>query len=494
MGNVIEGLEPAKVWQLFAGLATVPRPSKREERARDHVQKLAQDHGFATRLDAAGNLIVSVPATTGFENAPLTVIQGHLDMVCEKNSGTTHDFDNDPIELILDEDAEGEQIVRANGTTLGADNGIGVVLGFAAAISDDVVHGPLELLMTLDEEAGMSGAKGLTPESINGRRLLNLDSEEDDAIYIGCAGGCDTNLQWSFDTVAPPPGSSCFDIQVNGLRGGHSGCDIHEGRGSAIKLLARLLLESGAGGTCLAMVDGGSMRNAIPREASATVFCSAEIGAALQGQAGIVQQQAIEESLEPDACIKVTPRGDPVPDQCVSNDESAKVLRALAALPHGVLGMHPKVAGLVETSNNIATIKMESGGGHATVSVGTLSRSSSQSRLAETLRHIDSVGALSSATSEHGNDYPGWDPNPDSALLASCRRLYREMFGEDAQVMAIHAGLECGLIGERVGRMDMVSFGPRIEGAHSPDERVYVASVAKTWNYLKAVLAELAKG
>lgn len=491
--KAVAGLEPAAVWEFFAGMSDVPRPSKKEERVRAYVEGIAKAHGFECRQDKVGNLVVSVPGKPGCETAPVTVIQGHLDMVCEKNAGTVHDFDRDPIRLIVDKDSEGEAILRADGTTLGADNGIGVALGMAAAISPDVKHGPLELLMTLDEEAGMSGAKGLEPGVLSGKRLLNLDSEEDDSIYIGCAGGCDTNLTWSFPMEQPASGAVALKVTVNGLRGGHSGCDIHEGRGSAVKLLFRTLIFCGPS-LRIAHLDAGSMRNAIPREAHAIVYIDGEAKESLQRAADHVQQEGRGESFEPGLTISVAAGDASTHPTCLSQDATVKLLNAMSALPHGVLGMHPKVPELVETSNNVATVKMSVNGSTAEIHAGTLSRSSSSSRLAETLRHIATVGAMTGAAKEFGNDYPGWNPNPDSPLLATCRNLYKNLFGEEANVRAIHAGLECGVIGERVGEMDMVSFGPRIEGAHSPDERIYIDSVQRTWKFLCAVLAELGKG
>ncbi len=492
----LESLEPASVWRFFAGMSNVPRPSKKEERIRKHILDVAKEHGLAAREDQVGNVIVDVPATKGHEGAPITVLQGHLDMVCEKNSGTTHDFDSEPIHLVIDEDPKGgEIIVRADGTTLGADNGIGVALALAAAISPEVTHGPLELLFTLDEESGMTGAKGLTPESFKGRRLLNLDSEEDDALYIGCAGGSDINLTWRFKAVAPCEKCECCRVVISGLRGGHSGCDIHEGRGSAIKLLTRALRRVDRGGMQIGMLSGGSMRNAIPREAEAIICGPADTLFELEEAANRTRKEAIRESGENDITLRIEPAAHLMPEQVLSTEDTQRLIAALASLPHGVLGMHPKVTELVETSNNIATLKTDriADDGVIQIDVGALARSSSSSRLHAVLTQITAIGKLSGASVNTGNEYPGWDPNPDSSTLATCRRLYSKLFEAEPTVMAIHAGLECGLIGERVGDMDMISFGPRIEGAHSPDERVYVASVLKTWGYLKAVLAELAR-
>jgi len=495
--SVIETLEPAIVWRFFAGIAATPRPSKQETRIRKHVRTIAEQSGLVVREDRIGNLVVEVPASPGCEDAPITVLQGHLDMVCEKNAGTEHDFDRDPIRLIVEKEPDGgELVVRADGTTLGADNGIGLAMGFAAATSPDVVHGPLELLFTVDEEMGMTGAKALTPDLFRGRRMLNLDSEEDDAIYIGCAGGCDSTLTWDFASGSTPPCERIVRVMVAGLRGGHSGGDIHEGRGSAVKLLVRTLLRAKCDTLKIARISGGSKRNAIPREAEAVLSASPGTLRALEAATKEVTEEAVRESVEENLTIRVETASATEAERLLSAQDTQRLLAALAALPHGVLGMHPTVAGLVETSNNVATISTNTvdKGRAVRVEVGMLSRSSSDSRMQEALSQITAVGRLAGAAIETGNDYPGWEPNMDSEILATCRRVYKELFGSDPKVTAIHAGLECGIIGERVGDMDTVSFGPTIVGAHSPDERVYVASVQKVWKYLTAVLAELARG
>ena len=488
-----EDLEPGVVWKLFAGIAAVPRPSKKEERVRAHVRAVAEEHGLTVRQDSIGNLLVDVPATPGCESAPITVLQAHLDMVCEKNAGVTHDFDRDPIRLILDKDPAGEQIVRADATTLGADNGMGVAMALAVAFSSDATHGPLELLFTIDEEAGMSGAKAVTPEFFHGRRLLNLDSEEDDILCIGCAGGCDTTLAWTCTGSPIDKGAEVFRVVVDGLRGGHSGCDIHENRGSAIKLLVRTLLGIDSAGLRLVSLDGGSLRNAIPREATAVVAGQVGLADTLRQAAQQVQEEACRESAEQGLSIRVEPVTNETSVVAMSRTDTGCLLSTLAALPHGVLGMHPSVPGLVQTSNNLATVRVAPGESSPTldIHVGTLSRSSSASLLRVTLAQIASVGRLAGARIETANGYPGWEPNLDSPVLGTCRRVYETVMGEPPKVAAIHAGLECGIIGERVSGMDMVSLGPRIEGAHSPDERVWVASVQKSWKYLLAILAEL---
>lgn len=497
--TAVESLDPSVVWRFFAELAAVPRPSKHEGRIRRHMLDLAARLGLTAREDAVGNIVVEVPATPGHENAPVTILQGHLDMVAEKNSGTTHDFLNDPIKLIVDVDpANGQQIVRADGTTLGADNGIGVALALAAATSPDAVHGPLELLMTIDEEMGMTGAKALTPDFLRGRRMLNLDSEEDDAIYIGCAGGMDTNVQWDFKLQPAPGAFQVCRIAVSGLRGGHSGGDIHENRANAIKLLVRTLVAADPAGLRIVTISGGSKRNAIPREASAVVCCRKKTVAAMKKAAEAIRAEAKAESYEERVNIDVDAVVQEQPPAALSAKDTMRLLEALVAFPSSVLGMHPKVEKLVQTSNNLATVTPTNADGGAVlhVDVGMLSRSSLPSLLHCVAAQLASIGRLAGATEvQQGGEYPGWEPNPDSALLATCRGVYERMFGAPPKVLAIHAGLECGIIGERLGGgLDTVSFGPNLKGAHSPDERCYVASVQKSWRYLKEVLGELAKG
>ncbi|MBU0718361.1 MAG: beta-Ala-His dipeptidase [Planctomycetes bacterium] len=494
--ETIAGLEPAAVWDYFSRITDIPHPSKGEEWLRRAVHAMAKEAGFTAQEDGIGNIVIPVPASRGFEGAPVTVLQGHLDMVCEKNAATDHDFEREPVQLVLDRDASsGEEIVRADGTTLGADNGVGLAMALAAAFSPEVIHGPLELLFTVDEETGMTGAKALTEASVTGRRLLNLDSEKDDVIYIGCAGGGDANLSWEAKLGPFEPGAVAGRVCVSGLRGGHSGGDIHENRGTAIKLLARTLLRVDPGVLQIASFDGGQLRNAIPREAEARVVVPAKARAALDSAAKTVRDEAMRESGEEQVVVSVEQLDPAAVPTALSVTDSARLLAMLVALPHGVLGMHRRMSNLVETSNNLAMVSSvrDDQTSVLQVKIGALARSSSSSCQRVVLSQIAAVGRLAGAEVTFGNDYPGWEPNMDSPTLATCRRVYREQFGEEPNVTAIHAGLECGIIGERVGNMDMVSFGPRIEGAHSPDERVFVASVQKSWKFLQAVLAELAR-
>jgi dipeptidase D len=491
--SAISALEPQSVWSAFQILADTPRPSKQEERIRAKVAEWAAQHGFATRSDELGNMVIEVPGAHGGENAPLTVLQGHLDMVCEKNAGTQHDFDNDPIQLELAND-NGEQVVRAKGTTLGADNGLGVALAMAAATDPDLPRPPLELLLTIDEEMGMSGAKALARDFFRGRRMLNLDSEEDDAIYIGCAGGMDTSLTWELPTGALPADAEVCQVTVRGLRGGHSGGDIHENRGNAIKVLVQTLRRAANQGTLhLASLTGGSKRNAIPREASAVVAGPAGTREILAATQASVADVIRADHHEPNIAIDVEAAE---ATAVATARNTQRLLIGLEGLPHGVLAVVPEIAGLVQTSNSVSTATTTAHGGQLRVVIGCLSRSSLKSALHAAARQIAAVGELAGATVESGNEYPGWAPDVNSPTLAVCKQVYEELFGETPKVAAIHAGLECGLIGERVepDKIDMVSIGPRITGAHSPDEQAYVASVQKSWDYLRAILKSLAQG
>ena len=494
MTTSVETLEPTAVWRFFAELSAVPRPSKHEEQARAYVRQVADRHGFPVREDAAANLVVDVPASPGAESAPTTVLQGHLDMVCEKNAGTQHDFLRDGLRLHVDTDEKGVQIVRADGTTLGADNGLGVALALAAATDPAVRRGPLEILCTSDEEMGMTSAKALDPGLLRGRRMINLDSEEDDCVYIGCAGGCDTSLIWELKLAPPPARAAAGRVQVSGLRGGHSGVDIHLNRGNALKVLTRVLCTADPQRLRLAALTGGSKRNVIPREACAVVVGPPRIADTLTRAAAEIQAES-RQGGEADCTITVTPTALGELPGAVGPGDTQQLLTTLAALPHGVLAVVPDIPGLVQTSNSTSTIEGSAAGGTLRVVVGCLSRSSSLPELRATARQLAAIGKLAGATVESGNEYPGWQPNANSPLLAICRRVYEQLLQASPTVAAIHAGLECGILGERVGAgaMDMVSFGPHIRGAHSPDERVYVASVQKTWTFLKAVLAELAR-
>jgi len=477
-------LEPSTLWGHFAALSAIPRPSKREQRAAEWVASLGAGMGAEVRRDAAGNVVLAVPATRGREGAPIVVLQSHLDMVCEKNSGVDHDFDRDPIRLRTDGDW-----LRATDTTLGADNGIGVASALAAATDPSVAHGPLELLFTIDEETGLTGAKDLDASIVRGRTLLNLDSEEDGALYVGCAGGCDSVLRLPLDWAGPAAGSASLRLVARGLRGGHSGGDIHEGRGNALKVVARTLFAAAEAGIPfeLAEIAGGSKHNAIPREASAHLHFRPADRAKLEGIVACMREGFAIELQGVDDGLEISLSDAPSADRVARGASRDALLRLLVAVPHGVLAMSRDIPGLVETSNNLAVVAFEDGAAR----VVTSSRSSVAPALRGVLDAIRGLGQLTGAQVETMDGYPGWKPNLDSAVLRVVRAVYAERWGREPEVKAIHAGLECGLLGERLPGCDMVSFGPQIEGAHSPDERVNVPSVGRFWEALKVVLDRL---
>jgi dipeptidase D len=484
MNDKIENLSPRSVWGHFASLAAIPRPSGHEERAVAFVTKVGESIGVKAVRDARGNVVLRIPATPGREKAPPLILQSHLDMVCEKNRDVTHDFDNDPIRLRV----AGEW-VQATGTTLGADNGIGVAAALAAATDPSVKHGPLELLFTLDEETGLTGAKELDPKVLNGKMMLNLDSEEDGVIFVGCAGGQDSLIDVKAAFRSAAFRGSALRLEVSGLRGGHSGLNIVENRGNALKLTARVLsalMEDGVSFD-LASITGGSKHNAIPREAEAIIVPDPAAVSKLKAvvdrelAAFRIELAKIDDGLH----VSVSPCPDPA--RVLALGDRDRLVRLMLALPHGVLGMSPDIPGLVETSSNLAVVKEQNG----VIRVVTSSRSSVAPTLASVLSQVRSAAELAGASATLKDGYPGWKPNLDSKALAAVRAVYKKRWNKEPHVTAIHAGLECGLLGEKIPGLDMVSFGPQIEGAHSPDERVNVASVDRFWGALSEVLDRL---
>ena len=477
------GLAPAAVWRHFATLCAFPRPSKAEGPLREHLRAWAEARGLATTVDEAGNLIVRKPASPGHAQAPGVVLQGHLDMVCQKNAGTAHDFTRDPIVPRL---ADGWLV--ADDTTLGADNGIGVALILAALEDDTLQHGPLEALLTVDEEAGMGGAHGLAAGVLQGRLMLNLDTEDWGEFYLGCAGGVDVNVSRPGAPEAAPAGHEAWQVTLAGLRGGHSGVDIHEERGNAIKLLVRVLrgLEARLP-LRLAGLTGGTARNALPREARATLCLPAGQGPALAAALADWQALLRGELAGVDAGLTL----DAAPgaaEAVMAAAEQAVWLASLHAAPHGVHRRSLAVPGVVETSNNLGMVDVGPGGGHCNFMVRSLIDSGSRALADE----IASLFALSGGGVEISGHYPGWRPDPASPLLALAQDVFRREFGAESTVQVIHAGLECGLIAARYPDMDIISFGPTIRGAHAPGERVEIESVGQAWRLLGAILAEAA--
>lgn len=487
MASPLEHLEPRAVWHHFDGIRRVPRPSKHEEKIAEHVRRWAGEHGFGVASDAAGNLVISVPASAGREDAPAVVLQAHLDMVCEKNAGVEHDFFRDPIEVRR----EGDWI-SAEGTTLGADNGLGAAAAMAAAVDPDVDHGPLELLFTLDEETGLNGASAFDAALVSGRLLVNLDTEEDGAVYIGCAGAAGVVAEIPLDRRAAEPGETRHVLSVRGLAGGHSGIDIGARRGNALKVMVRLLsaLRDAGHGLELTDLSGGSARNAIARECFAGLLVDPRRHAELESAIGrLGRELAGDYPYEPGLEIALEPRDPPdeVPPP-IADGSRDLLLRALAAAPHGVLAMSADVPGLVETSNNLAVV--ETGSDRARIVCSF--RSSSNPALADTMFSLRSLFQLAGAEIEEESGYPGWPPRPDSPLVRRAVAAYEALFERTPEIKAVHAGLECGILTQKVPGLDAVSIGPEILGAHSPDERVRISSVARFYRLLRRLLADLA--
>jgi dipeptidase D len=481
MSNAIAGLEPSLVWKYFAEIARIPRCSKHEERMTRYILDTAKRLGLQATADALGNVVVRKPASAGHERAPMVCLQGHLDMVCEKNKDVVHDFSKDPIELVRKGD-----VIMANGTTLGADNGIAVATNLAIMEDRTLVHGPLEFLFTVDEETGLTGASGLQPGFLKSRMLLNLDSEEEGELYVGCSGGRDTTAHWPLALDPSPAQAAAGTLAVSGLKGGHSGMEIHQGRGNAIKTLNRALLLLDALGARVASVQGGSKRNAIPREAEAMVWVPAKRwDEALQAVAQFASAARAEVStVDPDLKITLTALKGARRGKVLKKALQRRMLRTISGLPHGVIKMSADIAGLVETSTNVAVIET----GKKTITLATSQRSSVASEIAEICDTVKAVMEMGGAEVSQGDGYPGWKPNLDSPILKLAKKTYQDLYGKEPAVKAIHAGLECGIIGERQPGIDMLSFGPSMTGVHSPDEKLFVDSVPKFWSFLLAIL------
>jgi dipeptidase D len=480
MANAIEGLTPSLVWKHFAALAKIPRCSKHEAGAIRFVLDAAKQFGLPARRDSAGNVVVRKPASKGREKGPSLCLQGHLDMVCEKNADKVHDFGKDPIELVRK-----GNFLMANGTTLGADNGIAVAANLAIMEDKALEHGPLEFLFTVDEETGLTGAHHLEPGFVESRTLMNLDSEEEGALYVGCSGGKDTTGTWTVEYEAAPAAMSPLEIKVTGLRGGHSGLEIDKGRGNALKILNRVLIALGDMGARLSRFNGGNKRNAIPREAEALVFVpKAKVPAATK----LVEQwnetaRSELKTVEPDLRITATPpksrKG-----QLLKKKYQKQIAQTIAALPHGVMKMSADISWLVETSTNVAVITTNG----KKVSLATSQRSSVASEIQEIAQTVKTIFEMGGATVVQGDGYPGWKPDMDSPILKLASSTYQQLYKKKPEVKAVHAGLECGIIGEKYPGMDMVSFGPTLEGVHSPDEKIYIDTVPKFWEFLTAIL------
>jgi dipeptidase D len=480
----VAGLHPALFWKHFYEITRIPRASGNEKGVGDYLVNVAERLGLPHKRDEAGNVLISKPGTKGHENAGTVVLQSHQDMVCEKNKDVVFDFAKDPIKLIRDGD-----YIKADGTSLGADNGAGIAASLAVLESTDLEHPPIECLFTTDEETGMTGAKNMKSDFLKGKVLLNLDSEEEGDIYVGCAGGADNVLSLKVTKAELPAGTQYADIKLSGLKGGHSGLDIHEGRGNAIKMLARFLWNTADSlGLSLASFTGGSKRNAIPREAEVTVAVPEEKMAELEKEAAKWEKIFKEElyPLEDQMKLKVEKIG--AVEKVLSKESASKLLDLIAVLPHGVLAMSRTLPNLVETSTNVAIIRAEGD----EIFIDLSHRSSSASSLLSVSQRTESLARLCNLGIKAGSGYPGWQPNMSSKVLNLSRETYKELFGKDVHIKAIHAGLECGLIGEKYPGMDMISFGPTLRNVHSPDEVIYYPSVEFFWKFLVHLLKKLA--
>jgi dipeptidase D len=480
----VSELDPQALWAHFDEILQIPRASKDEGRIREYVLSVAERNGLEHEVDGTGNVVIRKPGAGGREDGGITILQSHMDMVQEKNSGVDHDFDTDPIEAVVD----GEYL-KANGTTLGSDNGIGLAAMLAILEDSQLSHGPLELLFTVDEETGLTGAAGLEPDMLRGRRLLNLDSEEEGEITIGCAGGADTHLHLPIREEAAPEGSAAVAIRLTGMKGGHSGVDIHLQRANAIKLLARALYAASLDVPLrIASFEGGNAHNAIPREADATVVIPGgdEAGSRFRSslESALTSIQAEYKPVDPGTTYEISPA--PAVATAWDSASSGTALALLATLPHGVMSMSYDIPGLVETSTNLAVARRVGD----ELDIQLSNRSSVDSALVAIRQRIRAAASLVGAAVEEKDGYPGWQPDVSSALLAIVREIYAETIGEP-KIGAIHAGLECGIIGEKIPGMDMISFGPQIEFPHSPDERVKIDTGTRFYSTLCAVLEQL---
>ena len=485
MSTAIRQLKPQSLWNYFAEINSIPRASKKEERIIQHMLEFGQKLGLETINDEVGNVIIRKPATSGMEDRKPIILQSHLDMVHQKNSDTDFDFDTQGIEMYVDGDW-----VKAKGTTLGADNGIGVATIMAILSSSDIEHPAIEALFTIDEETGMSGALGLKGGLLHGKILLNLDTEEDDEIDIGCAGGLDVTAERSYKVENIDSSSyNGIGITVKGLKGGHSGIEIHLGRGNANKIMNRLLFGHKESGMRLSTFEGGSLRNAIPRESNALVAVPTDHYKSFMDslQSLILNIKEEFKSIEPNLTIEVIETS--APAHIMAEHDQDAILRSIYTAHNGVFRMSPDIADLVEASNNVARVEIKDG----KAKVLCLTRSSVESSKLDVAQSLQSAFELAGFQVAFSGEYPGWTPNVNSPILKVLTAVYERKHGEKANVVACHAGLECGILGTNYPGMDMISYGPTIKGAHSPDERVSISSVNKFWDFTMEVLKEIPK-
>ena len=482
----VKDLKPQLIWQCFDEITKVPRPSCHEEQIRAYLLDFAKKHNIEAATDKSGNVVMRKGATKGHENAPTVILQAHMDMVCEKNSGVKHDFMKDAIDTYIDGDW-----VKARGTTLGADNGIGMAAALAVMIDDSLEHGPVEALFTINEEIGLEGAQNLGEGMLTGSMLLNLDSEDDGEIFVGCAGGIDTTAIFNYKKSMAPENFTYMKVSVSGLLGGHSGSDINAGRANANKLIARFIWDcSQRWAVEVSHFDGGNLRNAIPREAWAVFGVNSEhendVVRHLNKYAEDIRNEY--KGIEPSMNLEIQPVEKP--EFCMDSETSIRLVRALYSAPHGVYSMSHDIEGLVETSTNLAAVKMVEG---ERVKVTTSQRSSVESRKRDIAGQVEAHFQLAGAKVSHSDGYPGWAPDMDSKIMKITADAYEELFGVKPAIKAIHAGLECGLFLTKYPNLDMVSFGPTMTGVHSPDEQLLIPTVEKFWKHLCRVLEKVAR-
>ncbi|MDO5017353.1 MAG: aminoacyl-histidine dipeptidase [Porphyromonas sp.] len=482
--------EPKIVFKYFDQITKIPRPSKKEGKIIAYLEEFAKEHNLEYRKDKVGNIVMKKPATKGMEDRKSIIMQSHMDMVCEKNSDVDFNFETDAIRTKIE-----DGWLKAEGTTLGADNGIGVAAQLAVLASDDIEHGPIEALFTVDEETGLTGAMNVESGFFDSEILLNLDSEDEGEMFIGCAGGMGTMAEYYYQPAYADPALTYIKITVNGLRGGHSGGDIHLGRGNAVKILARALYGlADEADFVLAGIQGGNLHNAIPREAHAVIGVEAGDREPVAAWINTFSSDIQNEYKVADPEVLVTATTTEKPEFCIDDDTSARLINALIACPHGVLGMSHTIEGLVETSNNLASVKMiETEEGYPVIYVETSQRSSVESAKRMAGDMVTAVFDLSGAYVSERDGYPGWEPDPDSEIMEIAKSTYNRLFGKDPKIMAIHAGLECGLFKEKYPHLDMLSFGPTMRDVHSPEERLEIKTVEMWWKHLLEILKEAPK-
>ncbi len=483
--NDLNNIHPQSIWHFFSEICKIPRPSKHEEKMIEFLLNFADTHKLEVKQDVAGNLVIKKNGSTGFELGQTIILQSHMDMVCEKNEGVIHDFLVDPIVPVIE-----NGWVKALNTTLGADCGIGMAATLAILADEQLSHPPIEALFTVDEETGLTGAKALQSGMLKGKILLNLDSEDEGELFIGCAGGIDSIGTFKIQTELVPPKFLPFKIAVYGLQGGHSGDDIEKGRGNALKILNRFLYQ--VINTCecrIAYFQGGNLRNAIPRESQAVILIPSDMKEPLSIELNLFRAEIENELFLKEPKFKMALESTDLPESVLTKESQYRLIHLIYSLPHGVHSMSARMPGMVESSTNLASIKFRP---DAVVEIVTSQRSDQDSGKQDIYQMVEAVFNLSGANVTHGEGYCGWTPNPSSETLAISRKCYKELFGVEPVVRSIHAGLECGLFLEKFPDLDMISFGPTLKGVHSPDEKIEIASVEKFWKFLSELLPKLA--